>query len=81
MPSVTDSADTFTAIGSPARHARRRRSIAEQRDDLVEHHPVDVPDQPVALGGRQEAPGRDQAPVRFVGETQQRLVVGDPSDR
>ncbi len=42
---------------------------------LAEHHAVDVTDQAVALGRRQEAAGCHQTSVRLVGEAQQRLVV------
>ncbi len=54
---------------------------AQHRGDLVEHHPVDLADQAGALGRGQEAAGRDQATVGFVGETQQRLVLGHPPIR
>ena len=91
VASVTDSAERFTAIAPAQQHLRRdarrprrppgaRRTISrrpEQRQHLLEDHPVDVADQPVALGRRQEVPGGDQRAVRFVGEAQQRLVVGD----
>ena len=61
-PSVTDSADRFIAMPTPP-PCSPEASIAEQGGDLVEHHPVDVADQPVALGRRQEArPGATRRP-------------------
>ena len=49
--SVTDSAERLIATRAP----RVAGSRAQQRGDLAEHHPVDLADQPVALGRRQEA--------------------------
>ncbi len=59
---------------APAPIAARARAA---RATSLEDHPVDLPHQPVALGRGQELPGRDERPVGFVGEPQQRLVVGD----
>ena len=50
---------------------------AEQRGDPADDEAVDLAYQPVALGGRQERAGRHEPPVRFVGESHERLVVGD----
>ncbi len=44
----------------------------------VEHEPVDVAHEPVALGGGQEPSGRHERAGWFVGETNERLVVGRP---
>ncbi len=68
--SVTDSAERLIATRGPS------RARAEQRGDAGEHEPVDVAHEPVALGRGQEPPGRDERAGGFVGEADERLVVG-----
>ena len=75
--SVTDSAERLTATVTPG--PPPCKPSASSAITLPEHHPVDLADQPVALGRGQEAPGRDELPLGLVGEAQQRLVVGDAS--
>ena len=56
-------------IGGSAAHG-------EQREHLIQHHPVDLPDQPVALGRRQEARRWHERAIGPVGQAHERLVVG-----
>ena len=77
LGSVTDSADRLIAMID----ARSSVLGSEHRRDLAEDHAVYLANQPVSLGCRQEAAGSDQAAVRTVGESQQRLVVGDRAVR
>ncbi len=60
-------------------HRDARRGPGEQRDDLLEHHPVDRADQAVALCRRQEARRADHAAAGLVGQAYKRLVVRDAS--
>src|ERR1700691_4678804 len=52
---------------------------AQQGDHLADHHAVDLLDQAIALGGRQEAAGRRERAAGIVRQADQRLVVGDRS--
>ncbi len=61
--SVTDRAETFTAIGPPPRRASPASGARPAARRPSEHHPVDLADQAVALGRGQEPAGRDQAPA------------------
>ena len=47
----------------------------EQLERLRQHHPVDLPDQAIALGRGQEPAGRHQLPGGIVGEPHERLVM------
>ncbi len=76
---MTDSAERFSATlaGVPAARSRAASCPPSRPANGADDQPIDLAHQPVALGGGQERARRDKPSIGFVGEPDERLVVGD----